>query len=76
MIMVPSIANLIRDNKVHQLNSEIQTGGQSGMILLDDSLFHLYATGQIEFSEAIQRAQAPKEFEQKVKARQASGAGD
>ncbi|MDA1143068.1 MAG: type IV pilus twitching motility protein PilT [Planctomycetota bacterium] len=73
MIMVPSIANLIRDNKVHQLNSEIQTGGQFGMILLDDSLFHLYATEQIEFSEAIQRAQNPKEFEQKVKARQASG---
>ena len=60
LIMSPSIANLIRDNKVHQLNSEIQTGGNAGMILLDDSLFHLYATGQIEFSEAIQRAQNQK----------------
>ncbi|MDP6114105.1 MAG: type IV pilus twitching motility protein PilT [Planctomycetota bacterium] len=76
LIMSPSIANLIRDNKVHQLNSEIQTGGNAGMILLDDSLFHLYATGQIEFSEAIQRAQNQKEFEEKVKARQAAGIED
>jgi twitching motility protein PilT len=72
MVMTPSIANLIRDNKVHQLNSEIQTGGNRGMILLDDSLFHLYVTGQIAYAEALQRAQDPTELQQKVKAHQAA----
>ena len=71
MVMAPSIANLIRDNKVHQLSSEIQTGGARGMILLDDSLFHLFVSGQINYSEAVQRAQNPVELQQKVKAAQA-----
>lgn len=74
MVMSPSIANLIRDNRVHQLPSEIQTGGSKGMVLLDDSLFHLYVTGQISYSEAILHAQNPSEFQQKVKARQGSTA--
>jgi len=73
MVMSSSIANLIRENKVHQLDSEIQTGGNKGMVLLDDSLFHLYVTGQISYSEAIQRSQVPAEFQEKVKARQSTG---
>ena len=72
LVMTSSIANLIRDNKVHQLNSEIQTGGSRGMILVDDSLFHLYVTGQISYADALQRAQDPGELQQKVKARQAA----
>ena len=44
-IMVPNIAirNLIRDDKVHQIYSVMQTGqATSGMQTMNQSLFHLY----------------------------------
>lgn len=38
MLGVPSIRNLIRENKVAQMYSAIQTGSAQGMITLDQSL--------------------------------------
>lgn len=50
-----SIANLIRENKVHQINSAIQTGTKDGMQSLDVELAKLVNTGTIRMEDAIEK---------------------
>ncbi|MGA2443154.1 MAG: type IV pilus twitching motility protein PilT [Tepidisphaeraceae bacterium] len=59
MYVTPSIQNLIRENKVFRLDSEIQTGKRYGMQLLDDSLWSLYQAGKISAEEAIDKSKVP-----------------
>ncbi len=47
MVATPAIRNLIRESKVHQILSAIQTGAKDGMQSLDQSLRHLLKTGRI-----------------------------
>lgn len=48
MIGTPAIRNLIREDKVAQMNSSIQTGAQVGMKTMDSSLRMLVEKGFIE----------------------------
>lgn len=50
MIGTPAIRNLIREDKVAQMNSSIQTGAQVGMKTMDASLRFLVEKGFIERS--------------------------
>jgi twitching motility protein PilT len=59
MYVTPSIQNLIRENKVFRIDSEIQTGKRYGMQLLDDSLWTLYQAGKISAEEAIDKSKVP-----------------
>ena len=52
MIATPAIRNLIRENKVPQMYSAIQTGQQLGMQTLDQSLQVLVRKGEISRAEA------------------------
>jgi len=52
----PAIANLIRKGENHLLPGNIQIGRNQGMILMDDSLFHLVEQKLITKEEAYQRA--------------------
>jgi len=56
MFVTPGIQNLIRENKVFRIDSEIQTGKRYGMLLLDDSLWTLYNAGKISPEEAIDKS--------------------
>lgn len=57
MIPNPAIRNLIREDKVHQIYSTMQTGqGQSGMQTLNQSLYQLYTKGLIALEEALGRS--------------------
>jgi len=67
MVMTASISHLIRENQVHKIISDIQTGKRHGMVLLDDFLADLYRSGQVEFAEAMKRAQDPTALQQKIK---------
>jgi len=51
MIATPAIRNLIREGKVPQINSAIQTGRQHGMITMDNSLRDLYEKDIVEMDE-------------------------
>ncbi|HHV39451.1 MAG TPA: type IV pilus twitching motility protein PilT [Tepidimicrobium sp.] len=42
MVANPAIRNLIREEKLHQIDTVIQTGGQFGMQTMDKSLLDLY----------------------------------
>ncbi len=56
MIGIPAIRNLIRENKVAQMYSAIQTGQQYGMQTLDQNLTELVTKGLISKQDARMKA--------------------
>jgi twitching motility protein PilT len=66
MVVTPAIANLIRENKTYRIDSSIQTGRKEGMFLLDEALFRLWKTGQVEKEEVLVRAQKPAELADRI----------
>ena len=56
MIGTPAIRNLIRENKIAQMYSAIQTGQQFGMQTLDQNLQQLVQKGVVDRTEAMSKA--------------------
>ena len=56
MLGTPAIRNLIRENKIAQMYSAIQTGQSIGMQTLDQNLQELLNKGLISKDEAIKKA--------------------
>jgi twitching motility protein PilT len=56
MVGTPAIRNLIRENKVAQMYSAIQTGQQFGMQTLDQCMTDLVKRNVISSEEARARA--------------------
>jgi len=56
MIGTPAIRNLIRENKIAQMYSAIQTGQQFGMHTLDQNLQNLVTKGVVDRAEARSKA--------------------
>lgn len=52
LISVPAVANLIRNEKVHQIQSVMQTSKAQGMHTLQNSIQQLVSTGKISLEEA------------------------
>src|SRR4030095_12846997 len=59
MYVTPGIQNLIRENKVFRIDSEIQTGKRYGMQLLDDNLWLHFQAGRISAEETIDKSKNP-----------------
>jgi twitching motility protein PilT len=57
MIATPAIRNLIRENKIAQMYSSIQTGQGQGMQTLDQCLTEMLAKGLVAKEEARYKAQ-------------------
>ncbi|MCS7101012.1 MAG: type IV pilus twitching motility protein PilT [Burkholderiaceae bacterium] len=62
MVGTPAIRNLIRENKVAQMYSMIQTGSQYGMQTLDQCLMDLVRRNIVSPAEARQYAKQPEAF--------------
>ncbi|NMY26796.1 type IV pilus twitching motility protein PilT [Pseudomonas sp. WS 5021] len=62
MLGTPAVRNLIREDKVAQLYSAIQTGGALGMKTLDMSLKGLVGQGLISREEARGQARVPADI--------------
>lgn len=62
MIGTPAIRNLIREDKVAQMYSAIQTGGSIGMQTLDSCLSGLLNAGKITRDSAREKAKTPENF--------------
>ncbi|MBU5437504.1 type IV pilus twitching motility protein PilT [Tissierella sp. MSJ-40] len=56
MVANPAIRNLIREEKVHQIDTAIQTGAKFGMQTMDSSLLELYIKGMITKETALMQA--------------------
>ena len=66
MIANTAIRNLIREDRIYQIPSIIQSGGVEGMQSLDQDLQRLVTQGQIERKMAQSIAENPKLFAQNV----------
>jgi twitching motility protein PilT len=53
LVVSNSIANLIREGKIHQIPNVIATSAREGMILMDDSLLTLLEAGVIDAATAL-----------------------
>ena len=62
MIGTPAIRNLIREDKVAQMYSSIQTGGALGMQTLDACLKTLVSKGLVSRDSAREKAKSPENF--------------
>ena len=62
MIGTPAIRNLIREDKIAQMYSSIQTGGALGMQTLDQCLERLLQKGLISREQARLKAKMPDAF--------------
>ena len=64
MLGTPAISNLIRENKIHQIPSIIQTGKKDGMQLMDQNILELLMQGIIDPLEAYMKANNKSTFKQ------------
>ncbi len=48
-----AIRNLIRESKIHQIDSAIFAGGNEGMCTMDTSIYNLYCSGRIDADNAM-----------------------
>ena len=62
MLGTPAIRNLIRENKIAQMYSAIQTGQSIGMQTLDQNLQELLKKGLVSKDEAMKKAANKEAF--------------
>ena len=64
MINTPAVSNLIRQGKLDQLETAMQSGGNVGMKTMDNALMELVEKGRVTGQEAYQQANNKAKFEQ------------
>jgi len=62
MVCTPAIRALIRDDKVHQIESAMQAGKKFGMQTLNDALYQLYVNREVAKEECLRVTPNPNEF--------------
>ncbi len=62
LINTPALSTLIRENKIAQVKSTLQTGGKYGMFTMEQNLRELYRKGLISKEVAIAHASYPEEI--------------
>ncbi len=62
LVVTPAIRALIRDDKVHQIYSSMQSGKKFGMQTLNDALYALYVGKEITEEDALKVTSSPEEF--------------
>ncbi len=72
MIGTSAVSNLIRENKIHQIPSMIQTGKKDGMQLLDQHILEFLMSDQIDPEEAYMKANNKQAFKQYLKEKPAA----
>lgn len=66
MRLTPAIRNMIRDNKLHQIEGVIASSSQDQMRSMDYSLVELYKQGRIHKDTAIKYALNPDMIRHKL----------
>src|SRR6202030_3638501 len=67
LVPTPAIRNLIREDKIHQIYSAMQTGtGQTGMQTFNQSLANTYFTKLITLETALARSSNPEELQDMI----------
>ncbi len=66
LVATPAIRNLIREDKIQQIVSHMQTGQKYGMTTLNSMLFKLYTDRMISYEDAVKRSPSPEELINKI----------
>lgn len=66
MTVTPAIRNMIRENKVHQIDGLIYTSAKEDMISMDSSLLNLCQSGTITAETALSYASNPEMLKKKI----------
>jgi len=61
-----AVRNLIREGKIHQIESIMQTAQKQGNILFDDALLKAYFAGEISKESVVAFARNPEEVSKKI----------
>jgi twitching motility protein PilT len=62
LVVTPAIRSLIRDDKVHQIYSSMQSGKKHGMQTMNDALYQLYMAREVDEEECLRVSSDPVEF--------------
>ena len=62
LVITPAMRALIRDDKVHQIYSMMQSGKKFGMQTLNDALYQLYQAREVTEEECLRVSSDPNEF--------------
>jgi len=62
LLATTAVRNLIRENKIHEIDLVIETSSEQGMISLNQSLVSLVRQGEITFDNAMAFSLNPKEL--------------
>src|SRR4051812_21571255 len=62
LVVTPAIRALIRDDKIHQIYSMMQSGKKFGMQTMNDALYQLYMAREVAWEEVIRASSDPIEL--------------
>ena len=62
MVVTAAIRNLIREGKVHQIPTFLQSSSEAGMISFDQHLAHRFMANRVDKQTALDVAHDPEEF--------------
>jgi twitching motility protein PilT len=61
-----AIRNMIRESKIHQIDTVINSSAAEGMVSMDNSILKLFKSGQITRENALAFAETPELMERKL----------
>ncbi|HEY7232738.1 MAG TPA: type IV pilus twitching motility protein PilT [Gemmatimonadaceae bacterium] len=62
LVVTPAIRALIREDKIHQIYSMMQSGKKYGMQTMNDALYQLYMSREVAWEEVIRSSHDPIEL--------------
>ena len=62
LVCTPAIRALIRDDKIHQIYSMMQSGKKYGMQTMNDALYLLYSSREVAWEEVVRASTDPVEL--------------
>jgi twitching motility protein PilT len=62
LVVTPAIRALIRDDKIHQIYSMMQSGKKYGMQTMNDSLYQLYVSKAVALDDVLRASHDQSEL--------------
>src|SRR5712671_728163 len=62
LVVTPAVRALIRDDKIHQIYSTMQSGKKFGMQTMNDALYALYMNREVTEEDCLRSSHDPNEF--------------
>jgi twitching motility protein PilT len=62
LVVTPAVRALIRDDKIHQIYSTMQSGKKFGMQTMNDALYNLYVNREVALEDCVRTSHDPNEF--------------